>query len=315
MPSRRVPAAGLISESERRLLQGLYTNGPAAFGSIKSLVKASGLSVKKVKEFLHSNNAYTKHHVAVRKFERQRVYPRFVNDIWCGDLAQVDKLASDNNGIQYLLVIVDVLSRFVYVEPIKNKLAVSAKNAFVKIITRSGTQPKYLWTDDGKEFAGAFKTYCNNMGIRLYHTFSDKKAAYAEKAIQSLKNILYRYLEERNTWKYHTKLQSFVKTMNARTNRSIGMAPKDVQKEDMLGLIYRRLPLKYRKPKFKAGDYVRISKKDMPFRKGYKAQFTDEIFKVIKLVNKLPNTYMLQDKDKNIIKGQFYEKELILYTV
>ena len=34
----------------------------------------------------------------------------------------------------------------------------------------------------------------------------------------------------------------------------------------------------YKKPKFGIGDIIRISKYDLPFRKGYKPQFTREIF-------------------------------------
>jgi len=37
----------------------LYTSGPTAYGSIQNLHKASGLSITKVKQFLHNSNAYS----------------------------------------------------------------------------------------------------------------------------------------------------------------------------------------------------------------------------------------------------------------
>lgn len=60
MPSRRLPEDGKLSHSERRTLQGFYTEGASAYGSIKSLIDASHLSREKVEEFLHGKKAYTK---------------------------------------------------------------------------------------------------------------------------------------------------------------------------------------------------------------------------------------------------------------
>ena len=48
---------------------------------------------------------------------------------------------------------------------------------------------KKVWVDDGTEFLGAFKTLCNKRGIHLYSTFSEKKSAFAERNIRSLKTL------------------------------------------------------------------------------------------------------------------------------
>ena len=52
------------------------------------------------------------------------------------DLAFVDKLASPNKGVKYLLVAVDVFSRFVRVQTMKTKYAKDALQAFKKIISQ-----------------------------------------------------------------------------------------------------------------------------------------------------------------------------------
>lgn len=311
MPSRRLPEVGALSHSDRRLLQGLYTSGPTAYGSIVSLVKSSGLSRGKVLEFLHGRKSYTKYHLATRKFPRLKAIAKYINEIWCMDLAYVDKLASENRNVKYLLVSVDVLSRFVRVQPLKDKYANTTKQAFIKMM--SIDKPKKVWVDQGTEFEGAFKKYCQDVDVHIYHTFSETKAAYAERAIRSLKNIIYRFLEEADSFKYIHKLESFVKTMNSRVNRSIKMAPKDVTNKDAIAIINSNLR-KVSKPRFNVGDYVRIAKKDIPFRKGYKPQFTDEIFKITVTNTRNPPTYTLQDKDFIVIKGKFYESEMIKYT-
>ena len=42
-----------------------------------------------------------------------KAFARFIIDIWCMDLAYVDKLANDSNGVKYLLVRQDLFHRTV----------------------------------------------------------------------------------------------------------------------------------------------------------------------------------------------------------
>ena len=46
-----------------------------------------------------------------------------------------------------------------------------------------------------------------------------------------------------------------------------------------LSILFNKSIKKYTKPKFKIDDRVKKSKNDIPFRKGYKPQFTDEVLK------------------------------------
>ena len=50
------------------------------------------------------------------------------------DLAFVDKLASQNKGVKYLLIAVDVFSRFVKVQTTKTKYAKDTLQAFKEMI-------------------------------------------------------------------------------------------------------------------------------------------------------------------------------------
>ena len=66
-----------------------------------------------------------------------------------------------------------------------------------------------------------------------------------------------------------------------------------------------------RLPKLKIGDFVRIAKPDLPFRKGYKQNITDEFF-TVKTVNTLnPPTYTLIDAKEEKVLGKFYELEIV----
>ena len=108
-------------------MQRLYTQGGAAYGSVRNLVKASNLSVSKVRQFLHSKPSYTKFTLATRKLKRMNAFATFKNEIWCMDLAYVHKLANDNNGVKYLLVRQEMFDRTVDAKGMKRKRKIPRK--------------------------------------------------------------------------------------------------------------------------------------------------------------------------------------------
>ena len=306
----RVEKTGLSIDDVKKL-DNLYLKGPASFGKAKRLQNLSKLSMKKVKMYLETKPSFTKYRLRRLRFPRLKVIVNDLNEIWSVDLVFVDKLAKYNLGVRYLLVAVDCLSRYLRVEPLKTKYATETAQAFKKMIKHK--QPKKVWVDDGTEFLGAFNDLCNKRGIHLYSTFSEKKSAFAERNIRSLKNIIYRYLEEKWTYSYLDKLDSFVKTINYRVNRTIKLAPNKVTKKDVPRLVSLIANTTFsQKPKFFVGDLVRILKKEETFGKGYKQSFTDEIFEISSIPTLKPPTYSLIDTDKEIIQGKFYQPELQL---
>ena len=139
---------------------------------------------------------------------------------------------------------------------------------------------------------------------------SETKAAFAERTMRSLQKILYRYMEN-NGYKYIHKLTQFVTTLNSRRNCSIDLIPKNVKNSDFLSILYSKPLREIRKPKCKVGDRVRISKYDLPFKKGYKPQFTGEVFEIVAISSIKPPTYTIEDEQDDIIRGKFCQKKLI----
>ena len=121
MPKPKREKAGSLLKYERQKLQRLYTQGGAAYGSIRILVMASNLPVSKVRQFLHSKPTYRKFTLATRNFNRMNVFEIFKNEFWSMDLAYVDKLANDNNGVKYLLVRQDLFDKTIYAKGMKTK--------------------------------------------------------------------------------------------------------------------------------------------------------------------------------------------------
>ena len=139
---------------------------------------------------------------------------------------------------------------------------------------------------------------------------SETKATFAERTIRPLKNILYRHMEEHG-YKYIHKLSQFVKILNSRKTRTINMVPNKVENFDFMSNLYGQPVREFTPPKFTIGDKVRISKNDLPFRKGHKPQFTEEIFEIVALAGRKPPTYTIKDNQNLVIRGKFYEKEMI----
>ena len=132
----KIEEAGSLSKYERQKRQRLYTQGAAAYSSVRNLAKASRLPVSKVRQFLHSKASQTKFTLAARKFKRMRAFARFRNKIWCMDLAYVEKLAKENNGVKYLLVRKDLFDRTVNAKGMETKDSQETVKAFSSMITR-----------------------------------------------------------------------------------------------------------------------------------------------------------------------------------
>ena len=270
------------------------------------------MSRKKIETFLRSKSAHTKYRQFRRKFPRLKVIAYDIDEIWSIDVAYVDKLAKYNNGVKYLLVAVDVLSRKLRVEPMRSKSAEETTKTFAWMIKKS--KPKKVWSDKGTEFKGAFKRFCESKNIETYSTHSEAKSAFAERNIRSLKNIIYKHLENKWSNHYIKELQSFVQTINSRVNRMMGLSPNEISKRHvpkLISLQAERSSELVRKPRFQIGNKVRIAKEDLPFKKSYKQNFTDELFRVTKVATFSPPTYSLADINGEDIQGKFYEPELI----
>lgn len=65
---------------------------------------------------------------------------------WAADLADMKNLSRYNKGVKYLLTVVNVLSKYAWVVPMKNKTGAEQKRAFESIL-KEGRRPLRLQTD------------------------------------------------------------------------------------------------------------------------------------------------------------------------
>ena len=132
---------------------------------------------------------------------------------------------------------------------------------------------------------------------------SETQAAFADRTIRSLKNTLYRYMED-NGFKHIHKLSQFVTTLISRKKLSTDSMPKNVKNSNFLSILYSK-PREFKEPKFKIGDRLGISTHDLPFRKGYYPQSTQEVFEIAAISTRRPPTYTIKDEQDEFISGKF----------
>ena len=75
-----------------------------------------------------------------------KAFARLKNEIWCMDLAYVDKLAKDNNGVKYLLVRQDLFDRTVDAKGMKAKDCKETVRQFLSTITKKSRTQKNMLT-------------------------------------------------------------------------------------------------------------------------------------------------------------------------
>jgi transposase InsO family protein len=143
-----------IMQSKETLFRNIYYNPkvPGSFGSLKRLQTAAKSTYKEAEQFLQSQDTHTRNRQFRFKFKRRKIMVPHVDYLWQADLVTVKNISGKNKGYEYLLTVIDVLSRFAFVEPIKKKTGKYVVEALKKIFSTSRRKPKYLQTDEGLEF-------------------------------------------------------------------------------------------------------------------------------------------------------------------
>ena len=202
------------------------------------------------------------------------------DDQWAADLIETQNIAKENQGIRYLLTVIDILSKYAWVQPLKDKKGPTVVKAFSKIL-EEGRKPLKLQTDKGKEFYNKDMTqWLKENNIVHFSTGGDAKAAVVERFNRTLKERLYRYFTAANTLQFTDILQDLVEGHNVSEHSSIQMAPKAVTDQNspqVWKTLYGKPPKK-RKPTLKKGDMVRLNKIHRPFEKEYLPGWTEEVF-------------------------------------
>ena len=311
-------------------LKDIYFNlgeGAAYSGGTDVLMRAfrkkypnSNISKKMVQNFLEHEVSYSLHRSARRNFKRNKIYVSGLNSQWCTDLADLGAYSKKNRGFRYILLVMDVFSRYAYAEPLKMKNSTQTLAAFKKIVERAGATPILLQSDMGGEFTNdLIQAYLKSKKIRFFISQGIKKNSVCERAIRSIKERLHRYFDVTHDRKWVSILQQLITSYNATFHRSIGMAPDDVNFYNSKEVYERLYGKRARRqtPKLQKDDYVRMSRLLRFTDKSFENRWSRALYKVARgpffpQHGERP-MYEIEEIDtKEKVPGTFYEDELLL---
>ena len=304
-------------------LRDIYYNPGTGYQSAEKLYRKArevGLDVSRkiVKDWLKTQDTYTRYKPIVRKHKFQRTFVKDLADQVQMDLVDMGKYKNQNKGYYWILTAVEILSRYGFAIPVYRKDTKNMTKAVNLLLEefkkRFGKYPEVAQFDEGKEFYNVgVRDLLQKHDVRYFSTNSDRKAAIVERFNRTLKTMMWKYFYSKGTHNWVDVIDELTNNYNHTRHSSILMRPADVSKsnKDQVWItLYGHGLGKFPLPKFRVDDTVRITKYKNIFTKGYEANFTEEIFKVVKVFRGDPNMYEIESHDGEPIIGKFYEEEL-----
>ena len=249
----------------------------------------------------------------INKFERKKVIVNHINEIHSCDLVDMVKYSKVNRGYKYIFTNIDIFSKYAWSLPLKTKTIKDIKPCFEKIFKQR--KPKYIWSDQESAFFSK-EMFFEDHNIKIYYTHSNLKAVIIERFNRSLRELMMKKFIKSNNTVWYNILPELIKTYNNRYHHTIKMKPINVNKsnEKYIKNNFYTYDVTNKKPKYKINDLVRISlKRRQLFDKATgNIKWSEELFKIYKINKTNVISYQLKDMNEEIIKGQFYKKELQL---
>jgi hypothetical protein len=242
-----------------------------------------------------------------------------------------------NKGHRYLCVMIDVKSRYCWVEPLKKK---TPKEIFpllksvYKIITKQreiekSTFPITFTSDVGNEFMGEVDKFCKDNNIERYFadpsTNTKSRTYIVERMNRTIWDLLKKPLEEQDNNKWLALIDVLIEEYNNRVHSSLNYTPQQVLYENKLPVT----PIDdENNNNFKVGDIVRVQEDIKLFdKKSLTPTFSKNLFEIVekiqnrfKVVNTSTNRHMkklflpsqmIHTKGEEI--GQSKQRETIKY--
>ena len=119
--------------------------------------------------------------------------PRAPGEGWSIDL--ITNLEPECDGYHHCVIAVDCFSKWVEIMPLRDKRSSTLEDwLYREIIPRFG-KPRWLRCDSGREFMGAFKALCEELGITLRFVSSGRPEAngQVERVNREIKRSIRRY--------------------------------------------------------------------------------------------------------------------------
>lgn len=151
---------------------------------------------------------------------------------WQIDLIDMSDYAHWNNKAHFVLMVIDIFSKFLYARPLKTKEAKYVSDALQDIFLADGP-PAILQSDNGKEFvSGDMDELAKRWNIQVRHSLPYKPSTQGavERANQTLKRMISKYMIDHKTKRYIDTLQFLVYSYNTAQHSTTKHTPFEVHR-------------------------------------------------------------------------------------
>ena len=183
--------------------------------------------------------------------------------IWGADLVDIQLISRCNKGFRFLLGVIDIYSKYASFIPLTDKNGITITNAFQNFLEESNRKSSKIWVGKGSGFYNSSMKEKND--IEMYSTHNEGKSVIAKRFTRTWKSKIYKYMTSVSKTVYIDKLDETVNNYNKTYHTAVKIKPVDVKSNKYIDSIKE---INNKKPKFKIGDTVRISKSKNIFSKG-----------------------------------------------
>jgi hypothetical protein len=95
-----------------------------------TIIKNTNIGKHTVRKWLQNQDNYSLQKPVRQTFRKARVIVSGIDDQFDADLADVPNISHENDGVKYLFVVIDIFSKYLWIQPLKNKRAKDVVNGF-----------------------------------------------------------------------------------------------------------------------------------------------------------------------------------------
>ena len=290
------------------IIEKVYTD-PSGFGSIKNTFNDAykidkSITIEDVKLWIDKNT---------QRKTNLKGYNSYVspgpNHEYQIDLFFMSDLKNEEHQ-KYKLAMcaIDAFTRFLTVVPLKGKNEANFLAGLMECFKNLGGKPKVIYADQEGSFNGKYvQQYLKENDIQLIMTLAH--AAIVERAIGTIKNMLYKRLEHDPTrpW-YGDLLQQVIFTYNyMRPHSTVGLTPNEARQpkneSEVRVNLYKKAKRNRVYPTIDIGDTVRIYQKKDKLSKQQTSVWTKQRYTVEDII---------VDKDQTFYKTSYNKGKMLL---
>jgi len=305
------------------LLKKLYYDPATGFTSIKRLYERAKqqdpkITLKFVKEWLQSQEVQQIYSKDNKNAKQQYIPIKCgLNSVGClqADLLDISRYKNYNKKITFILVVIDVQTRYAWCYALKNKMPKTIEPCFENVInfiqTNYPDNPITITTDYGNEFKGAVSKYFKEKDILHIQTLSKTANSIVERFNKNIWNFIKKYTQSTGKLQFIDKLDDFIQNYNTSHHKTLQEKPENAYNDIRLARNHLKRPYNPLPP-LQIGDKVRYANAadDAFEKKSFKMQYSQSVYYI---VGREYNRYLLSKEPQGEpIEKQFLRRQLKL---